>query len=178
MDGEPNKLEGEFEDALAQLHPNLTAYIGRIVVNDELRDDIVQDAIVKAIEKQESFRGDASLKTWVFTIARNMAFAHYRTEKRRDRLRGLFELGLEAGWGEWSDPEEIAALKERESILHEAIAGLTMQEQEIIALRDFEGLSGEETSQVLGISVSAVKSRLHRARLSLLTRVTERIADD
>ena len=77
--------------------------------------------------------------------------------------RSLDELGVEAGWGA-EDALEVLA---RKDALRQAMATLDPEDQEILTLRELEGLSGPEAAEVLGLSLAAMKSRLHRARLKL-----------
>ena len=85
----------------------------------------------------------------------------------------LDELGLQAGWGcpPWTD-SFIESLERRDT-LEKALARLAPDEREILVLRELEGLSGEETAAVLELSLPAMKSRLHRARLRLATVLVE-----
>jgi RNA polymerase sigma-70 factor (ECF subfamily) len=69
------------------------------------------------------------------------------------------------------DPEALAGRLETQAMLERALASLGDEDREVIVLRDLEGLSGEETAQALGLSLPAMKSRLHRARLRLLAAV-------
>ncbi|MGB5681902.1 MAG: sigma factor-like helix-turn-helix DNA-binding protein, partial [Polyangiales bacterium] len=73
---------------------------------------------------------------------------------------------VQAGWGS-DDPEAIAIASERKGALRRAMASLSAEDQEVLILRDLEGLRGSEAAEVLGISLRALKSRLHRARLRL-----------
>lgn len=133
--------------------------------------DAFQEAFVAAFEKAATFNPDAgSLRTWLLTIARN---ALRRDHRRQGRLvttdPQLMELGLAAGWGaEQVDPEGLLGAQERRQLLSQALGSLPLEEREVLLLRDVEGITGAETAQLLGISLAAMKSRLHRARLKLL----------
>ena len=76
------------------------------------------------------------------------------------------KLGLEAGWGS-NDPEALAIAAERRETLQGALRTLSSDDQEVLILRDIEGLRGPEAAEILGIGERALKSRLHRARLRL-----------
>lgn len=77
-------------------------------------------------------------------------------------------LGLEAGWGSTDDPESAVADAERRALLERALAGLSPEDRVVITLHDLDELSGPETAHILGVSLAATKSRLHRARLRLM----------
>ena len=169
--------EGEadaFETIVAALEPALCAYLSTIIRDPDLLDDVVQETFLKAMENAASFRGDASVKTWTFTIGRNVAFRYLAKESRHDEL-SLGQLGVQAGWGEHSDPETITSLNQQREILHLALEELPIEAREIIVLRDIEGHSGLETAEILGVTVSAMKTRLHRSRLKLLAEIDKRL---
>ena len=137
----------------------------------ELAEDVLQQAMLAAWRAAATFRGDASVRSWILTIVRNTAY-HDRLRRHREPLdeRSLDDLGLEAGWGV---PTQDRALIEREQreALARALARLPDEERAVIVLRDFEGLAGDDAASVLHLSLPALKSRLHRARLRLAAEV-------
>ena len=82
------------------------------------------------------------------------------------------QLGLGAGWGS-EDPEAIAIAAEQRAVLRRAMSRLSNEDQEVLVLRELDGLSGQEAARVLGIGERALKSRLHRARLRLAMALRE-----
>ena len=80
-------------------------------------------------------------------------------------MESLEEMGLHAGWGSSSD---FSVRLEAVDELQWAMARLTPEEREAVALRDLEGLTGQEAAEILGLTLTAMKSRLHRARLHLM----------
>lgn len=128
-------------------------------------DDLVQETFLAALRSASTFRpGRASVKTWLFAIARNAG----RKAHRRDREVAdppLLELGVAAGWGA---PDGPLTRETDASSLARAIASLDPRDREILVLRDVEGLSGDECAATLELTLPAVKSRLHRARLRLM----------
>ena len=132
-----------------------------------LAEDAVQQAFLNAYRNASGFRGDASVRTWLLTIGRHAAHRLRVQNSRQKRVEeSLMQLGLDAGWGS-ADPEAIAIAAEQRAALRAAMSRLCGDDQEVLVLRDLEGLSGSEAAEVLGISVRALKSRLHRARLRL-----------
>lgn len=152
----------------------LYRFARRLTRDDALAEDVLQETFLTALRKVGTWRGEGSCRGWLFSIARTQALMARRRgavgEAMEDE-RALPELGLSAGWGAAMDPEALAARLEEQALLERALEGLGPKEREVIALRDLEGLSGEETAQVLGLSLAAMKSRLHRARLELLAAV-------
>ena len=131
-------------------------------------EDALQETFLAAFRGCESFRGEGSARSWLFGIARNLSRRIYRKRVGEpDEMVPLEELGLQAGWGRPAWTGSFAESLERRDTLEKALARLSPDEREILILRELEGFSGEETAKVLGLSLAAMKSRLHRARLKL-----------
>ena len=127
----------------------------------------MQQTFLNVYQHAASFRGDASARTWLLTIARNTAYRLHGKAQREELVEEpLMELGVDAGWGS-ADPEAIAIAAERRGALTRAMEMLSPEDREVLILRDLEGLRGSEAAEVLGIGERALKSRLHRARLRL-----------
>jgi len=130
-------------------------------------EDALQQAFLSAFRNASSFRAEASVRTWLLTIARHTAYRLRAKQAREVPLdEPLMKLGLNAGWGS-ENPEALAMAAERNELLHRALGTLSSDDQEVLILRDIEGLSGSEAAAVLEINERALKSRLHRARLRL-----------
>lgn len=138
-------------------------------------EDVLQQTFLAAWRAAPGFRGDASVRTWLFTIARNAALAMRAHDARwTGSETPVEELGLAAGWGS-DDPESVAVAAERRAALAAAFEALDPAERQVLTLRDLEGLSGDETAALLGLTLPAMKSRLHRARLALAARVRQEV---
>ncbi len=130
-------------------------------------EDLFQETFLSAFKSAAQFRGEASGRTWLFHITRNAALR--RTHSRRTVNEAdvpLDSLAVQAGWGTMN-PESLAMLAEDRQRLEHALALLPEEESEILLLREWEKVSGEEAVRLLGISLPAMKSRLHRARIHL-----------
>jgi len=139
-------------------------------------EDILQEAFLSAWTGLHRFRGEASVRTWLLTITRNAALSQ-RSRTAREPIdptpiEDLADLGVRAGWG-GPTPEDLAIATEQRDHLAAAFAGLNAVDREILTLRDLEELSGEDTAALLGLSRPAMKSRLHRARMTLAALVRE-----
>jgi len=134
-------------------------------------EDVLQQTFLSAWQNVAGFRGEASMRTWLLTIARNAAVTR-RARVAREPIDAtpLDELGIRAGWG-GPNPEQLAAAAEQRDRLAAALAGLAADEREVLTLRDLEGLPGDDVAAMLGLTVAAMKSRLHRARLRLAAAV-------
>ena len=154
-------------EQLVERHAPAVLRLAAAVGDPSTAEDAMQQTFLSVYQHAATFRGQASVRTWLLTIARNTTYRlHGKTRREEPVEEPLMELGLEAGWGS-DDPEAMALAAERVSVLREALATLTPEDQEVIILRDLEGLRGGEAAEVLGISERALKSRLHRARLRL-----------
>ena len=144
-------------------------------------EDLLQQTFLSAWQAAAQFRGDASVRTWLFAIARHAAFRHAERRAREpiadtpldalDERAELLALGLSAGWGSAS-PEALVLAAEDRARVEAALGRLDADDREILTLRELEDLPGDETARLLGISVAAMKSRLHRARLRLAAALT------
>jgi len=154
--------------AIAERHgPALFRYARTLTARREDAEDVLQEALLAALRSVDRFRGDASPKTWLFTILRHAAYRLNRRQAQAPRASGdLEELGRAAGWG-GDDPETLASLAQDRERLRQALDSLGADDREILLLRDIEGMSGEQAGAVLGLAQAAMKSRLHRARLRL-----------
>jgi RNA polymerase sigma-70 factor, ECF subfamily len=141
----------------------------RTLVRDRAAcEDILQETFLAAWRGANSFRGESSARTWLFTIARHAAMRHYRRrtgEPERDDVATLDDLGAAAGWGSAVTPETAAIKSEERAAIARALEALDPDDRRVLVLRDLEQMSGEEAASVLGVTLPALKSRLHRARL-------------
>jgi RNA polymerase sigma-70 factor, ECF subfamily len=169
--GDRNALE-----ALIARHEAQVYRFGMKMCRDpEDARDVLQDTLIAMARGVRSFRGASSISTWLFAIARSFCIKKRRRRKSEPRaLRSLdTDAAVEAGHvvDPASHPDETIAGKEVAQAVEQAIAALDPGHREVLVLRDIEGLKATEVAEVLGISVEAVKSRLHRARLAVRNRV-------
>ncbi|MBN9662413.1 MAG: RNA polymerase sigma factor [Acidobacteria bacterium] len=158
----------------------------QITQNDEDAEDVLQETFLKAFEHLDSFQGQSKFYTWLTRIAVNESLMKLR-KRKSDRTVSLDE-NIETEEepivreiAVWDDtPEQKYSQEEMREILDKAIDSLKPIFRTVFILRDVEELSTEETAEVLGLSIAAVKSRLLRARLQLrekLTRIFKRKGD-
>lgn len=137
-------------------------------------EDALQEAFIAAWRSAGTFAGGETARGWILTIARNALRRHYRRRvgEPPDHVP-LDQLGEEAGWGTEEPADDMLVRLEEREWLARALARLGDADREVLILRDLEGLSGEETAAALGVTVRAMKSRLHRARLRLAAQLRE-----
>lgn len=157
-----------FETLVARHQAAVFRFARTIVHAPSEAEDVLQETFLAAWRGAATFRGESAVRSWLLTIARNAALRHGRRRSGEPEvMEPLDVLGERAGWGDGSDPETLAIRRESRDALQQALDGLSPDDREILLLRDVEGLSGEETAAVLQVGVTAMKSRLHRARLRL-----------
>jgi RNA polymerase sigma-70 factor (ECF subfamily) len=143
--------------------------------DEEDAKDVLQDTLLAVARGVKDFRGASSVSTWLYTIARSFCIK----KRRRSKFAPEQEESIDAGEGAavlsiadpGRSPDESLAGKQIEVALEQAIGELAPMYREVLVLRDVEGLAASEVAEVLGISVEAVKSRLHRARVAVRERV-------
>ena len=151
-------------------------------------EEVVQDVFLILFRKIDSFEGRAALGTWLYRVASNSAqikrrgkraelevkledyLPTFKADGHREEDRAL----LLADWSQTPEDEFLSG--EAREILNEGLALLPEHYRAILVLRDVEELPNEEVAEVLGESVSTVKSRLHRARMALREVLTRRLA--
>ena len=149
-----------------------------IVKNESEAEDGAQEAVISAYRHLGSFRGDAKFSTWLTMIAINEGRKRLRKAKGRaedsideqiEELEGDYTPAPLTDWREI--PLEALERKELREALRVAVTELPDIYRQVFALRDLEEMNIEETAEALGITTSAVKVRLHRARIMLQKRL-------
>ena len=143
----------------------------RLCQHPEDAEDILQDTLLSVARSIHQYRGAAAFSTWLFTIVRSHCFKKRRRSKYAPDRDHSLEREAMADALEITDPgatpdEQLLQQNLREA-LDAAIDQLPVDQREVLILRDVDGLPASEVADVVGISVPAVKSRLHRARLRL-----------
>lgn len=139
----------------------------RVCGNQADAEDVLQDALLNAYRALGTLKDRAAFQAWLARIGRNVC---YRL-KRKEALRPILELPegqtLDSLPGSAASAETLAAGQDLERCVKEALARLPEGSRRVLELRDVEGHTAPEAALRLGISVPAVKSRLHRARAQL-----------
>ena len=155
--------------------------IARGVVRDDAEaEDVLQEAYVRAFTHLESFRGDSSLSTWLSRIAINEALGRLRRERPGVELSSLPEGTLEAQVIRFpiaptEDPEKSMAQRQIQHVVEAAIDELPEPFRLVFITRMVEGMSVEDTAELLALKPETVKTRLHRARAMLRDNVERKI---
>lgn len=154
----------------------------RMTETHEDAEDVLQEAFVKAFKKISGFKGESKFSTWLYRITVNLALMRLRRKRLStvslDEPVTTDESSLHREIEDVA-PDPLKSLLEKESgeVLDKAIADLPPGYRAVFVLRHVESLSTEDTARILRISVPAVKSRLHRARVMLRARLLEHISN-
>ncbi len=152
------------EQLLATVAPAIQRFGIRMCRNDDDAEDVLQDALLTIANHLGEFEGRSSFSSWAFTLARSAC------SRKRRGLKNQPHLSLDDTVNSHEaspTPEQQVADREMAQALNWALDRLPEDYREVILLRDVEDLTAPETAESLGISVEAVKSRLHRARRAL-----------
>lgn len=158
-----------------------------LVQQSEEAEDVVQETFIKAITHLDQFEGRSNLGTWLYRVAYNASLDRLRQRAesplpddgpyKEDEAQPLMPEVLV----EWHTPEDLVIDEQDRRFLDQSIRQLPQTLRTVFVLRDIDELSTAETAEILGLSISAVKVRLHRARLelreSLAVYFTERLPD-
>ena len=154
-------LSDEFEALAATLRPDLHRYCARMVGSGFDGEDVVQEALAKAAEAYPLAGEIAQPRAWLFRIAHNAALDALRRRKREEARRSQADLDAIV------DEGAVADARVAVSASLAAFMPLSATERSSVILTDVLGDSLEETAQVLGVSLAAVKAALHRGRARL-----------
>ena len=163
---------GAFDEFLNKYQDRIYSFLYRLCGCPEDSADVAQETFLNAFRYLNNFRGEASFKNWLYKIAANSCYKF----KRKGKNEPEFELSLEQFLPHENEtkleisskimaPEGQVLSNELSDLIERAVLKLPKKYRLVIVLRDMEGVSGEEAAEVLDISLAAVKSRLHRARL-------------
>lgn len=150
--------EREIKQLYDQFHQDIFVYIFIMLGERQQAKDIMQETFVKAFVNLENFRGEASLKTWLYRIARNLTIDYQRRKKPVTYIKEYFAVTKSTQ----KTPEEIVELGESIEQLYQSLAKLKKEYRDVIILRKIKELSIKETADILSWKESRVKTNLHR----------------
>jgi len=183
-------LRGEEPDAAERLVERYGDRVYRLAMritsSKEDAEEAAQDALWTAARKIAMFKGESAFGSWIYRITANAAYQKLRTRRQKsaeiaidDVLPSLDDDGRHfEPMDDWSNRVDERALQgELRRVLQEAIDGLPAEYRTALVMHDVEGLSNPDIAETLGISLPAVKSRVHRSRLYVRKRLSEYLED-
>ena len=178
-----NNDEGAFELIVGRYMEKIYNLAYRITRDHYKSEEVLQEVYITLIKKLHTFRGESKFSSWLYRVTVNASYMLLRAEKKYENDISLENYVPYDSKGtlmgrihhkDWSSrPDIVIYIKEALEILEKAIDELPEVYRVVFYLRDIEGLSNEEVSQVLEISVPAAKSRIHRARLYIRDKVSD-----
>lgn len=150
-----------FEELVRRYQTSIYRVALRMLGSRADAQDAVQETFVRAWRALPRFRHDSAISTWLYRIVTRRALDKIASRRSTETLD---EVEVEAG----PDPAQAAEDQERLRAVRRAIAKLPPDQRAALVLREFEGLSYQEVAQVLGASVPAIKTRIHRGRLTII----------
>ncbi len=144
-------------------HAGLYRYCLQLTRNGQTSEDLVQDVFIKVLKSSRGYRGEGSFKSWLYHIARNLAFDRLRAARRRNARQPAAGEGAE----ESREPERTAVAVEKVALLERALRRLPEAAREVIWLGRFEFPSYRELAGALGCTPGAARVRMHRAMKQL-----------
>ena len=153
------KAREAFQTGLVAIVPSLRAFAMSLVGDLVKADDLVQDTIMRALQKRHAFSPGTNLQAWAFTMMRNLFYSAYRSRRREvEDVDGSYAAKLS------TLPEQLGSVQFAE--LRSALATLPDEQREAVLLIG-AGLSYEEAAKVSGAKIGTIKSRVNRARTRL-----------
>ena len=172
---------GAFDELVLKYQDRVFNLLCRLCHNEHDAEDISQDVFIKVYDSLSEFRGTSGFYTWLYRVATNAYFSHFRHSKTRKVIKTVpLEVGARGGEStggvppssEFS-PDDIASSRETFEIIKEAIDSLGEDYRVVVVLRHIEQMECQHIAEVLEWPLGTVKSRLHRARNELKEKLRE-----
>ncbi|MCA1054686.1 RNA polymerase sigma factor SigX [Rossellomorea aquimaris] len=168
-------MDSVFDELYAKYHQDVFNFLIYMVHNRQQAEDLVQEVYIRVLKSYQNFEGKSSEKTWLFSIAKNVAIDHFRKQRNwKARLLDKFDWSRQELASGDATPEEIAVENENIQVLYQCLKQCTTDYRLVIIMRYLQGLSIKETAEILEWSESKVKTTQHRALKKLKEEMNER----
>lgn len=170
--------DSAFSELMNRHYKGVLNFIYRFTNMKENSEDLAQEVFLRVYRSASKYRPEAKFTTWLYKIATNVSLTHV---KKKNTNVSLDEMNENTGELENPDLEisdDIIYRKEMKNVIITAMETLPEREKIAIMLCKYEGLSYEETAQVLECSVGAVKAYVHRGRMKLVTKLKPYLTED
>ncbi len=169
-------MNSVFEKLYSTYHQDVFNFLIYMVQNRQQAEDLVQEVYIRVLKSYQDFEGKSSEKTWLFSIAKNVAIDHFRKQNNwKNRIMEKFEWSRTELRDDGQLPEEIAEANEEIQVLYECLKHCSTDYRLVIIMRYLQELSIVETTEVLGWSESKVKTTQHRAIKWLRLEMNQRL---
>jgi RNA polymerase sigma-70 factor (ECF subfamily) len=166
-----------FEEIISRYETKVMNLALRFTRNSEDAEEVMQDVFTTLYRKIEGFKGQSAFSSWLYRIVVNAAFMKLRKRKQsqtvsiEDLAPAVRQYCIDREAFVGTQSHNVAVTRELQDFLQAAINKLPDQYRAVFVLRDVDGLSNQETGEILTLSIPAVKSRLHRSRIMLRKRL-------
>lgn len=161
-----------FNELLGVHEKKMYAVCLRMCMNHEDAQDCLQEAMLRIYRSISGFKGQSSFSTWIYRVTMNTCLDELR--KKKNKQTTSLDSLLDTGWSpsdDYDTPEHHAISGEKKKAIQNAISELPEDMRSAIVLRDIEGFSYDEISDMLGINVGTIKSRISRGREKLREKI-------
>ena len=138
---------------------HIYSYILMLVKNPHTAEDLTQETFLKVVANEHQFKGQSSIKTWIFRIAYTTTMSYFRKKNPLTYYLDMNSLSSKHN----TSPEEIALLHSQQKLFYDALCRLKPSYQQVIILRKIQGFSTKEASAILNCSEGKAKMSLSRA---------------
>ncbi|MBG9577180.1 RNA polymerase sigma factor SigX [Cytobacillus firmus] len=157
-------MDSVFDELYKKYHQDVFQFLFYMVKNKELAEDLVQEVYIRVLKSYERFEGKSSEKTWLFSIARNVAIDSFHKQKGwKQKIIEKFDWSTQQVKDELPLPEEIAVQREEIQMIYRCLDLCTIDQRLVIIMRYIHELTITETADSLGWTESKVKTTQHRA---------------
>ncbi|XXM74131.1 RNA polymerase sigma factor SigX [Lysinibacillus sphaericus] len=169
-------MNSVFDELYSKYHQDVFNFLIYMVQNRQQAEDLVQEVYIRVLKSYQNFEGKSSEKTWLFSIAKNVAIDHFRKQKNwKNRILEKFDWGRNELASEEALPEEITMANEEIQELYQCLKQCPTDYRLVIIMRYLQELSIKETSEILDWSESKVKTTQHRALKWLKQEMKQRL---
>lgn len=162
-----------FEEIISRYESKVMSLALRFTRNQEDGEEVMQDVFTTVYRKIDGFRGQSAFSSWLYRIVVNAAFMKLRKRKQNhtiamdDLSPAIKQYCIDRDTFSGSYSQNLPVSHEMQAVIQNAVNRLPDQYRAVFVLRDVDGLSNQETGEILNLSIPAVKSRLHRSRIML-----------
>lgn len=144
-------------------HKRIFNFLAQMTRDRELAEDLTQNVFLRIIKYRQSYREGSRFMSWIYQVARNVFSDHYQSSK--NKVKGFVEVEkVSDHMADYNDAEDI---DEKEKLLHQCMAKLTKEQQELLVLTRFQHMKYEEVAAIMDTTVANIKVKVHRAILKL-----------
>jgi len=165
-----NRTEAAFQILVKRFKSPLFNFVYRFLGDYELCSDVVQETFIRVFRNVDSYKNIGKFSTWIYTIASNLTKTEYR-KIRSSKNFSISNFGQEGEDYEISDstyrPDNMVESVQTGELIQKALLEIPEQYREMVILRDIQGLAYEEITEITGLPIGTVKSRINRGREKL-----------